>query len=77
MFPRTLHYVKGLPLSLEVIEELGVGEEESEKVINIDGKGLADNLSCILALPPHLVGEDVLGHYGRARQRSWWMARNS
>ena len=74
VFPRTLHYVKGLPLSLEVIEELRVGEEESEKVINIDGKGLADNLSCILALPPHLIGEDVLL---RAGQGSWWMARNS
>ena len=77
MFPRALQYVKGLPFCLEVIKELRVGEEESEKVINIDSKGLADNLSCIFALPPHLIGEDVLRHYGRAGQGSWWMARNS
>ena len=33
VFPRTLDNIKCLPLSLEVIEELGVGEEESEGVV--------------------------------------------
>ena len=70
MFPRALHYVEGFPLGLEVVEELGVSEEEGEELVNVDGKVLADNLPGLLALPPHLVGEDVRGDYCWAGQGS-------
>ena len=68
MLPRALHNVKSFPLSLKVIEKLGIGEKQSEEFINIDDKVLADNLPGILILPPHLISKDVSGHNGRAGQ---------
>ena len=59
MLPWTLDNVKCFSFSLEIIEKLGVGEQQGEEFINVDVKVSAENLPGILALSPHLVGEDV------------------
>ena len=38
VLPRTLEDVRGLPFALEVVEELGIGEEQGEEVVNIQAE---------------------------------------
>ena len=61
VLPGTLHNVKRLPLRLEVVEKFGVGEEQSEQVVDGNIKVPAENFPGGLGLSPCLVGQKVRG----------------
>ena len=61
MLPGTLHDIKRLPLSLEVVEEFRVGEEQREQIVDGDIEVPAEDLPGVLTLSPHLVGQKIRG----------------
>ena len=61
VLPGTLHDIKRLPLSLEIVEKFRVGEEQGEQIVDGNVVVPSQNLPGVLALSPRLVSQKISG----------------